>query len=477
MKRGASGDTDRSVQTWQSHQAKEVADPPVEAMLFLLPDVSSINADCFRRWATEAGLVHYVRGDGKTALNINDFEKPVPGGLKRNAHVFIHGHGNDESAHHRMMLDKDNNANHESRNIMARVRRIPSVVIDHDSSGDQGYTLHWVTCFSGLLRKELTPDNPLWTCGSFFLYSGKKFTMQIDIEELIEGSLQYLGECKKQQQTTDPLVLFETLAHRRSDCISVGGGKLRSMVIAHTPRGLSHITGAIFSPRPDNIEQNKIQGDPTALQQLARIEAERQARLQTTDIPDDEHIAHILFKCIAHDNLAGFERMLVAQPELIASPDMGRNSLLRTAAYLGSEAIARSLINRLDTLDDQNADGRTALHLAIKVKESKDEETQLAMITLLLSGNARGIHANIHAKDHKGDTPLHKALQSDSLKAALLLFDWGADIDACNKDGITPFTLAKHPGYERLFSLMLSQHAVQNGNQDTISNAAKDAAT
>ena len=142
MKRGASGDTDRSVQTWQSHQAKEVAKPPVEAMLFLLPGVSSIHADCFRRWATEAGLVHYVRGEGKTALNINDFGKPIPGGLKHNAHVFIHGHGNDYSEEHRILLDKKNNTNGRSSKIMARIQSIPSAVVDADSRTEQAYTLH-----------------------------------------------------------------------------------------------------------------------------------------------------------------------------------------------------------------------------------------------------------------------------------------------------------------------------------------------
>ena len=99
------------------------------------------------------------------------------------------------------------------------------------------------------------------------------------------------------------------------------------------------------------------------------------------------------------------------------------------------------------------------------------------MITLLLLGNVRSIRANINAQDHQGNTPLHKALQSDSSKAALLLFDWGADIDARNKDGITPFTLAKNLGYQRLFSLMLSQRAVQNDDEGSISNAARDAAT
>lgn len=475
MKRGASGDTDRSVQTWQSHQAKEVAKPPVEAMLFLLPGVSSIHADCFRRWATEAGLVHYVRGEGKTALNINDFGKPIPGGLKRNAHVFIHGHGNDDSEEHRILLDKKNNTNGTSSKIMARIQSIPSAVIDADSSTEQAYTLHWVTCFSGLLRKELTPDNPLWTRGAFFLYSGKKSTMQGDVEPLIEGSLDYLGKCKQQQTTPDPLVLFETLAHRRSDCISVGGGTLRAMVIAHTPRGLSHITGAIFATHPDNVEKNKIQGDPTDIQRLAHIEAERQTRLQVKEIPDNEHIARLLFKCIDHDHLAAFESLLLAHPELITCLDSDGESPLMTAAQLGSEEIARSLINRLDNLDDQNADGRTALHFAINAKH--DEETQIAMITLLLSGNVRSIRANINAQDHQGNTPLHKALQSDSSKAALLLFDWGADIDARNKDGITPFTLAKNRGYKRLFSLMLSQRTVQNDDEGSISNAAWDAAT
>ena len=464
MKRTLSATAERASWIMPTSQPKAVSTPPVDVMMFLLSGIPSANADSFRKWATQAGLVHYVRGEGSSAINLKDFETPVPGGLRRNAHIFIFGHGSDDSENHLILLDEKSHANEESSQVMAHVLRIPSADVDKDSSTNQGYTLHWISCSSGLLRKELTPDNPLWARGTFFLYSGKKSTLLGDARPLVSGSLQYLGECKKQHRDPDPLVLFETLSHKRSDCMSVGGGTLRSMVIAHTPRGLSHITGALFTNNPNDLATNKIQGDPAALQQLASIESERRAKLTVPDVPDNEHIIRVLFKCIDHDNLAGFENMLAAQPALIDSRDKDGDSTLMVAVQLGSSAVARSLINRLNDLDTQSVGGGIALHTAIKSKDMEDEETRIEMINMLLLGNIRGIRANINAKDHAGNTPLHMALQSGSLKVSMLLFDFGADIEACNEEGVTPFMLAQNPGYERLFSHMLTQRTMHENS-------------
>ncbi len=77
----------------------------------------------------------------------------------------------------------------------------------------------------------------------------------------------------------------------------------------------------------------------------------------------------------------------------------------------------------------------TALHLAAS---SADDDNSLKIVILLLRYGA-----NVHAKNAKGDTPLHKAINirgnyANRRKVFSLLIKHGADINAQNNNGSTP---------------------------------------
>ncbi len=56
--------------------------------------------------------------------------------------------------------------------------------------------------------------------------------------------------------------------------------------------------------------------------------------------------------------------------------------------------------------------------------------------------------ANIQQADFQGNTPLHHAVAQNALKAAKLLLDLGANVEARNARGETPFDIARR--FQRL---------------------------
>ena len=51
--------------------------------------------------------------------------------------------------------------------------------------------------------------------------------------------------------------------------------------------------------------------------------------------------------------------------------------------------------------------------------------------------------ADVHARDERGETPLHDAAQSGEAEGVEMLLDAGADAKARNYDGVFPVDLAK----------------------------------
>lgn len=82
-------------------------------------------------------------------------------------------------------------------------------------------------------------------------------------------------------------------------------------------------------------------------------------------------------------------------------------------------------------------EGQTPLHVAVVSTHSMEDT--LALIKLLLAHGA-----DLNAKDHSGNTPLHYAANSNELRneVCTLLLEGGADIFAVNRDGETPLDVA-----------------------------------
>ena len=93
--------------------------------------------------------------------------------------------------------------------------------------------------------------------------------------------------------------------------------------------------------------------------------------------------------------------------------------------------------------------GRSPLHLACTSSHSKVEAVAKRLLTDA---------ALVHVVDNDGRTPLHACAAHGAEKAALLMIEMGADIDATDGEGNTPLHLSVLSGHEKLVRLLL-QHA------------------
>ncbi len=436
--------------------------PPVDVMMFMLPGIDQDEAQSFRQWAKDAGLVHYVRGDGKRAMQEQDFSKPVPGGLRKNAHVYFNGHGTkpdtvenqENEAPHEILLNQETNASVSSKRLMELGRRIPLASTEADTP-DDSITLHMDTCPSAELKKEVRPETVLWARGMYLLYGSKKSTDSKDTLPFMEASLQYLGQCKKNPGSYRPLGLFEALARRRSDCIAMGGGNLPQLIAAHRPRILRDISAPLFLAEPathagKNVQDKRLIIPAKILQQLSQIESARLAKPEESAVPADEQIVRLLINCTQHADLVTFTEILTQRPDLADAADQRGNSLLTWCINADNPAFLAFLLPRSTLLDLAGQEGCTPLHCAAEIDD-------VASIALLLAGNQQGLRASLNLQDDSGNTPLLSALENDSMDAAERLIDAGADIHIANHAGQTVLMMAAERGAVKLIRKLMPQ--------------------
>ena len=110
----------------------------------------------------------------------------------------------------------------------------------------------------------------------------------------------------------------------------------------------------------------------------------------------------------------------------------GKCTPLQVAAYKGYEDITELLILNGAMLEAKNQRGETAIHMAIEAKNSK-------IVYLLLKKGA-----NIEARNDMNQTPLHLATQLGNCEIIQLLLDFKADINAIQtwKTTKTPLQIA-----------------------------------
>ena len=108
----------------------------------------------------------------------------------------------------------------------------------------------------------------------------------------------------------------------------------------------------------------------------------------------------------------------------------GGNTILHNTIVYDAHRTFLELIKRPLSLDHQNKDGNTALHLAALKGNS------IALHHLLLLG------ANATIKNAIGDTPLHSAVRSADYASVKQLLEQNANLQQVNRLGETPFHVA-----------------------------------
>ena len=138
-----------------------------------------------------------------------------------------------------------------------------------------------------------------------------------------------------------------------------------------------------------------------------------------------------------------------ANPRAISSDPRDQRSLATLAAVLPDLRLLRALIGRGIDLNQAHA-GMTPLLAATRDSWHGRPD---AVTTLLANG------ADPRVADSEGNTPLHHAARSSDPGVAALLRDAAAEIDALNREGLTPLAVACISGNWRLAKFLLERGA------------------
>ena len=140
--------------------------------------------------------------------------------------------------------------------------------------------------------------------------------------------------------------------------------------------------------------------------------------------------------------IASFHNSRKAGIRLLAA---GAKMDAHIAAWLNATGIVKSFIVNGGDINARNHWNQTLLHMASRSTDPIDEDN--AMLFLIVNG------ADVNAEDN-GRTPLHGAARFNALSRAPVLIEYGADVNAKDKDGETPLDYAIEEGHAKMQSLL-----------------------
>lgn len=133
---------------------------------------------------------------------------------------------------------------------------------------------------------------------------------------------------------------------------------------------------------------------------------------------------------------------------------------LHWAIMAGDVSVVRLLVSKGANVNAKNTKGQTPLHGAVESATALqiDESTALGLITFLMRNGA-----SINTRDGLDSTPLHATCgPSGSVTVANFLVTKGAAVDARDKDGKTPLHEAAFWGNDEIAAVLLSGAASTN---------------
>ncbi|KDO22325.1 hypothetical protein SPRG_12785 [Saprolegnia parasitica CBS 223.65] len=191
------------------------------------------------------------------------------------------------------------------------------------------------------------------------------------------------------------------------------------------------------------------------------------------DVTDQHGNSAHMLACYT-DPRVFFALWTIRDDEMAATNEVGR-TILHVACEYGRGAVVAALLPR--TMNDVNApdaDGSTPLLLActsnhgavvaqlLAVSEVDTDRADKVRNVLALRGHASvvaallSVHANVHAIDNDGNTPLLVAsVANHASVVAQLLSDHSVDMTKTNKDGRMALHVAARAGHVRVLQLLL----------------------
>uniref|UniRef100_A0A6Q2Z611 Ankyrin repeat domain 52 n=1 Tax=Esox lucius TaxID=8010 RepID=A0A6Q2Z611_ESOLU len=129
-------------------------------------------------------------------------------------------------------------------------------------------------------------------------------------------------------------------------------------------------------------------------------------------------------------------------------PNAFGNTALHVACYTGQEAVANELVNHGANVNQPNRNGYTPLHLAAV-------STNGALCLELLVNNG----ADVNQQSKAGKSPLHMAAIHGRFTRSQILIQNGGEIDSVDEYGNTPLHVAAKYGHELLISTLMTNGA------------------
>ena len=159
----------------------------------------------------------------------------------------------------------------------------------------------------------------------------------------------------------------------------------------------------------------------------------------------------------------GWPRERMSIDQMIEEANIKMNYKLTKLSHQTYKWIQKVPIQYLHSMDidleESNSDGVNLLHVLAEMNETKNMKCLLGKIR------------NIDPVDLKGETPLHRACANSCFKAAKILIEFGANVNALTDNGDSPLTLlaAQKQHDISLLRMMLDQNAKrEHGNKDSM---------
>ncbi len=185
-----------------------------------------------------------------------------------------------------------------------------------------------------------------------------------------------------------------------------------------------------------------------------------------------------IHRAALYGDIEKVERILSKKPELLEARDKLCYTPLHWAASMGYQNMAEILLAKGADVNATSDFGITPLHLAagryddFKTISKSDGEGQRysilyektkivppkAMVEFLIASGA-----DVNAKDHRSETPMHEAASTGNVDVAEILIANGAEVNAKSVyHGLTPLHTAAYSGQEEVVKILIDNGAEVN---------------
>ena len=221
-----------------------------------------------------------------------------------------------------------------------------------EQEGPSRRLIHLLSCDSDAVLHEIRPGSKEWKAGYTLIHGGDGLRNYTNNTSSLLVALEYLTECKNENKSAHPLVLFARAGLARADALTLIGGDLDGPVHFSEPTRLADLG-------VDGIS-TQISGSP---KDIIRIKAALIARGEGTfELDASMQLRDYVFTRVTRQDVAGLKEALDAHPELCDAQDEQGFSLLHLAVGFGHRAVVELLLKSGARADRQdNPSGRSPL--------------------------------------------------------------------------------------------------------------------